>query len=102
VRFDWDKGNEAHIARHRVTVVEVEEAMLDPLAEIVELDVIGGEPRYSQIGSTSRGRLLVVAFTIRKAAIRPITAFDADSHTAAPIDRGIDHERKKSDREFCK
>jgi hypothetical protein len=88
MRFDWDEANEGHISRHRVTKSEVEESLIDPLGQFVDSDVADCEVRYSQIGATVRGRLLIVVFTIRGDAIRPITAFDADSFTSCTYRQG--------------
>ena len=82
MQFDWDKANERYILRHGIARPEVEQALTDSLAELVGSEEVDGELRYSQIGATIRGRLLVVAFTIRENRVRPITAFDADRYTA--------------------
>lgn len=75
--FDWDEGNEEHIARHGVEPFEAEEALLDPGR--VGLDVYGavGEKRVGAIGMTDAGRILAVVFTRRGAMMRLITARDA-------------------------
>ena len=82
MQFDWDQANEEHIALHRIGRAEVEQALSDPFAELVDSQEVDGEERFSQLGATFRGRLLVVAFTIRKDLVRPITAFDPDPFTA--------------------
>jgi hypothetical protein len=65
VKFDWDDANLAHIAAHRVTPGEVEQAYAnDPLD--LEFRVVDGEDRYT-----------ILALTMRGDAIRPVTAFDA-------------------------
>jgi uncharacterized protein len=86
--FDWDDRNEDHVARHGVSRVETEQALHDPLGQIVDSSVEDEEVRYRQVGATAKGRLLVVAFTIRNKAVRPITAFDADRYTARMYRRG--------------
>jgi uncharacterized protein len=90
MRFDWDEANELHISRHGVTKSEVEEALIDPLGQLVDSDVAGEELRFSQVGSTFRDRLLIVVFTIRGDATRPITAFDADSYTSRAYRQGAE------------
>lgn len=77
--FDWDDGNVRHIARHAVKPVEAEEAILDTLAIMLEIQVEDNEEeeRTKAIGRTSSGRILVTLFTFRGDAIRPITAYDA-------------------------
>jgi hypothetical protein len=90
MRFDWDEANELHISRHGVTKSEAEEALIDPLGQLVDSDVVDGELRFSQIGATFRDRLLIVVFTIREDAVRPITAFDADSYTSRVYRQGAE------------
>src|SRR3954467_231457 len=74
--FDWDEGNVNHIARHGVTTGEAEEAILDPSAVMLEIQD-EEEERVKAVGRTNRRRILVVVFTFRGDAIRPITAYDA-------------------------
>ena len=75
IEFDWDEANVGHVARHQVQREEAEQVILnDPLdlgAEIVE-----GEERYLNLGSTSRGRILLVVTTWREDRVRIVTAFD--------------------------
>ena len=79
--FDWDEANRAHIARHGVTPAEVEQAFAnDPMG--LGVDVVGGEERYSGAGHTDQLRILVLAWTMRGEATRPITAFDASERLA--------------------
>ena len=73
LEFDWAQGNIGHIARHEVVPDEAEQVILNnPLdlgAETVE-----GEERFLSLGLTNRGRLLVVATTMRDLKIRVVTA----------------------------
>lgn len=88
MEFDWDEANEEHIARHGISRIETETVLVDPLARFMDSWIEDDEVRYRQIGSTARGRLLVVAFTLRGEAVRPITAFDADRATIRGYMRG--------------
>lgn len=73
VEFDWDRANAAHIARHRVTPDEAEQALLnDPFD--VNYEVVGGEERWTSLGHTSNLRVLVVVWSLRGDAIQVITA----------------------------
>jgi len=72
--FDWDEENIAHIARHNVTVKEVEE-VLDSDPEYFFVFTQDGEKRYLALGVTKQGRLLTVAYTERADRLRPITAW---------------------------
>ncbi len=74
--FDWDEANIQHIARHGVDPAEAEQALdSDPVDLGVEF--INGEDRLLSIGTTNRGRILVVATTMRRSRVRVVTAFDA-------------------------
>ena len=75
-QFNWDIGNIGHVARHNVLPEEAEEAILDPNAILLEIQA-GDEERVESVGATSGGRILVVVFTWRGEAIRPITAYAA-------------------------
>ena len=74
--FDWDPGNVRHLAAHRITWPEFEQAMRhDPM--IVDLRDETGEERWYALGATDRLRVLFLVFTYRGERIRPITGWDA-------------------------
>lgn len=80
--FIWDddadaSGNVAHIWAHGVTPTEAEDAILDRRATPAETRRVGGEQRFTIIGATSAGRVLLVVFVLRQDAIRVITAYPA-------------------------
>jgi uncharacterized DUF497 family protein len=78
IEFDWDDGNTKHLAVHKVTPAEFEQAMNnDPLD--LGYDLIRGEVRYRSVSLTNRGRLLSLAWTIRKGKMRAVTAFPASA-----------------------
>ena len=80
--FDWDEANIAHIARHNVTQEEVEQVFAnDPMD--LGAEVVDREQRYTGVGHTDRLRVLVLAWTMRGDATRPITAFDASVRLAS-------------------
>ena len=75
----WDDANRTHVGRHGTTPEEVNEALtLDPadLGHSYEQ----GESRYSYVGSTVGGRILVVVVTERGNLLRPVTAFEAGAY----------------------
>jgi uncharacterized DUF497 family protein len=74
--FDWDNGNTRHIARHAITVSEVEEVFANDPADI-GFETVEGEGRWTVIGHTDSLRFLVVVWTMRGEGVRPITAFEA-------------------------
>jgi hypothetical protein len=74
--FDWDTENVRHLAAHRITRSEFEQAMLhDPI--IIDLRDETGEERWYALGATDRLRVLFLVFTYRGERIRPITGWDA-------------------------
>jgi uncharacterized DUF497 family protein len=79
--FDWDEANVGHVARHNVTPEEVEQVFAnDPMD--LGAEVVDGEERYTGVGHTKRLRVLVLVWTMRGDATRPITAFDASERLA--------------------
>ena len=74
--FDWDSGNTRHIARHGITPGEVEEVFANNPADI-GFETVEGEGRWTAIGHSNSLRILVVIWTMRGGAVRPITAFEA-------------------------
>ena len=79
--FDWDDANVEHIGRHAATPEEVEQVFgNDPMD--LGSDVVDSEERYTSVGHTARFRVLVLVWTMRGDAIRPITAFDASERLA--------------------
>ena len=72
--FQWDNANREHIAQHRVTPQEFEEAMANDPIEMAEY-IVGREPRVHVVGMTDSGRLLEMVYTIRGGRIRAVTAF---------------------------
>jgi uncharacterized DUF497 family protein len=79
--FDWDEANVAHVAHHKITPEEVEQVFAnDPID--LSAEVVDGEQRYTGVGHTNRLRVLVLVWTMRGDASRPITAFDASERLA--------------------
>ena len=74
--FEWDAGNVAKsFQRHGVTCSEAQEVFTErrfvPLGE--QYHPPSAEPRFGVLGETSRGKLLFLAFTLRKQSIRVIS-----------------------------
>lgn len=78
IGFDWDESNAAkNWERHRVTPDEAEDVFFhEPLVVRSDTGHSSREKRYLALGQTSRGRLLFVAFTVRRKLIRVISARD--------------------------
>jgi uncharacterized protein len=75
--FDWDEANHDHIAQHKITPAEAEQAILDEAGALLEIQSGTGEERVKSLGMTGSGRILVVLFALRGTSIRPITAYPA-------------------------
>jgi uncharacterized DUF497 family protein len=90
--FDWDAANMAHIARHRVTPLEAEQALsIFPIDLLRQYDE--GEDRFLQIGVTAALRVLVVITTWKGDLIRVISAYEAP----ASLRRRYWEERRETD-----
>lgn len=76
--FDWDESNVLkNWERHGVTPEEAEEIFFhEPLVVRADVRRLGAEKRYYALGQTNSGRLLFVAFTIRRKLIRVISSRD--------------------------
>ncbi len=71
--FDWDEENENHLAKHGVTIFEVEETILfcKPLYQRSK------EGKYIAYGATKEGRRLFIVFVVKDSCrIRVISARD--------------------------
>ena len=78
IEFDWDDENTKHLAAHKVSRTEFEQAIAnDPLD--LDCDVVDTEDRYRSVGITTVGRFLLLVWTIRNDKIRPVTAFPASA-----------------------
>jgi uncharacterized DUF497 family protein len=79
--FDWDDHNREHIAGHGISVAEVEQVFANDYL-LSDFDAEEGESRWTAVGVTNVGRVLVVVHTVRGEAIRPITGWDAEDETS--------------------
>lgn len=74
--FEWDAAKaRSNLAKHRISFEEALSAFSDPLSRTIpDPDQSESEQRYVLIGTTSAGRLLVVAHAERGGRIRIINA----------------------------
>ena len=74
--FDWDEGNlDKDWEKHGVPFWECEEVFLNrPLIVRSDDEHSRSERRYYALGRSEAGRLLFVAFTVRRKSIRAISA----------------------------
>jgi uncharacterized DUF497 family protein len=70
-----DHANRDHLALHGISADEAEQAILDPYAVLLEIQIDEGEERTKALGMTAAGRILTVLFAFRRGAIPyPATA----------------------------
>jgi uncharacterized DUF497 family protein len=88
IGFDWDESNTAkNWERHKVTPEEAEEVFFyEPLVVRSDVGHSSREKRYRAMGRTSRGRLLFVAFAIRRKLVRVVSVRDMNRRKAESID----------------
>jgi uncharacterized DUF497 family protein len=79
--FDWDKQNEHHLARHRISPSEAED-VLSGNHILLEYQAEDNEDRWVAVGATRAGRILSIVFSVRGGALRPITGWASDKETA--------------------
>jgi uncharacterized DUF497 family protein len=72
--FDWDDANIGHIARHAVRPAEAEQVVCGAFLPL-HTEEHGAEVRYTELGETAAGRILVVVWTWRRGKVRVVTAF---------------------------
>jgi len=74
--FEWDSGNIDHLTVHDITPREAEEVINN---EPLDLDaqIRGNEERFTQVGETAEGRILIVITTWRGEKLRVVTAYPA-------------------------
>ena len=74
VKFVWDAENTRHLARHKITPQEAEEAIqIEPLVQ--EFQEHSSEDRVLCFGRTAKGRLLTIIYTLRGKAVRVVTGY---------------------------
>jgi uncharacterized DUF497 family protein len=76
--FEWDAGNtEKNVLGHGVTQGEAEELFfVAPIVLLEDEKHSASERRFLVFGPTGSGRLLTVAFTVRRQLIRVISVRD--------------------------
>jgi len=76
VTFEWDEAKAAaNLARHGVSFDEAKTVFDDPLyVDFYDSDHSAEEHRYIIVGESNQGRLLILSYAERPAAIRLISA----------------------------
>ena len=82
MNFEWDRTKaERNLAKHGVTFDEAASVFLDTQSRtIFDENHSESEDRYLTLGFSSRGRLLIVWFTMRGEAVRIIGARKPERH----------------------
>lgn len=88
--FEWDEAKARRNARqHGVRFPEAASVFADPLARsMLDPEHSGVEARYVIMGTSERGRLLVVVYTERGRTIRIITAHRASRRERRTYEQG--------------
>ena len=76
VVFDWDAGNDVKsYTKHGVSKGEAESVFQDPLRlDFADPLHAGVENHYATLGASNRPRILFLAWTLRRASVRIISA----------------------------
>jgi uncharacterized DUF497 family protein len=78
LQFDWDTHNITHLASHHVRPDEGEQVLAGDLMDLNHNVTPSGEERWTAVGQTLTGRILVVVWTILEdESHRIITAYPA-------------------------
>ncbi len=77
MEYDWDEDNIAHIARHSISVAEVEYALEQWTKDRGHQNWHDHEERFEEVGVTASGRFLTIITTWREDRIRVVTAYDS-------------------------
>ncbi len=92
--FGWDE-EKANIRQHKVSFDEGTTVFSDPFSiTIVDPDHSIDEQRYVDIGTSDKGRLLVVSYTERGTKIRIISCRKATSKERRRYEEGNDKNKK--------
>ena len=92
LNFEWDEEKaKTNLKNHRVSFDEATTVFSDPFSiTISDPDHSADEQRYIDIGSSDRGRILVVVYTERGTNIRIISCRKATPTERRRYEEGID------------
>lgn len=92
LRFEWDEEKAAaNLKKHKVTFDEATTVFIDPLSITVHNPNYSvDEQRYIDLGSSEKGRVLVVVYTERGSTIRIISCRKATSSERELYEEGGD------------
>ena len=92
LNFAWDEEKEkSNLKKHRVSFEEATTVFIDPFSmTIPDSDHSVDEQRYIDIGSSDKGRVLVVVYTERGSNIRIISCRKATPSERKLYEEGSD------------
>ena len=92
LNFEWEEEKaKANLKKHRVSFDEATTVFIDPLSiTIPDPDHSVDEQRYIDIGSSDKGRVLVVVYTERGSNIRIISCRKATPSERKLYEEGSD------------
>ena len=90
--FEWnEKKAKANLRNHRISFDEAATVFGDPLSiTISDPNHSVDEQRYVDVGTSNRGRVLVVAYTERERNLRIISCRKATARERRQYEEGID------------
>ena len=92
LNFEWDEEKaKTNFKKHRVSFDEAMTVFLDPFSIMIsDPDHSVDEQRYIDIGSSDKGRVLVVVYTERRSNIRIISCRKATPTERKLYEKGSD------------
>ena len=92
LNFEWDEEKaEANVKKHRVSFDEATTVFIDPFSVTIhDRDHSVDEQRYIGLGSSDKGRILVVVYTERGSNVRIISCRKATSSERKLYEEGGD------------
>ena len=85
----WDpEKTKTNFRKHRIRFSDADFVFYDPMALVIEEQLVDGEHRFVSVGTDSIGRILVVVYSERNDSIRIISA-----RKATPRERKVYEKR---------
>ena len=85
----WDPEKaKTNFRKHRIRFSDADFVFYDPMALVIEEQLVDGEQRFVSVGTDSIGRILVVVYSYRNDSIRIISA-----RKATPRERKVYEKR---------
>ncbi len=86
----WDPEKaKTNFRKHRIRFSDADFVFYDPMALVIEEQLVDGEQRFVSVGTDSIGRILVVVYSYRNDSIRIISARKATPHERKVYEKRI-------------